>query len=89
MQTFSDTAAPSDYGFDAAIQFPPHRSSWPVNCMVEELDQSFEGQVYDYNRTKWMFIDELRESSSSHNIYPGVMPSWDNTPRRLINQAMG
>jgi lipopolysaccharide biosynthesis protein len=50
--------------------------------MVEGVDQSFAGHVYDYNRTKWSFLDELRELSSSRKVYPGVMPSWDNTARR-------
>ena len=82
MQTFSDTTPPSEYGFDAVIQFPPHHHSWPVNCTVEDLDKSFAGHVQDYNRTKWRYIDELGELNSSRNIYPGVMPSWDNTARR-------
>lgn len=88
MQTFSDTTPPGEYGFDAVIQFPPHQNSGPVNCMVEEMDESFAGQIYDYNRTKWRYIDGLRELNSSRNIYPGVMPSWDNTARRLSKSSI-
>jgi hypothetical protein len=81
-QTFGDTSHPKDYGFDAVIQFPPHTKSEPVNSLVEEVDKSFEGRIYDYNRTKQWFIDDLRALSLSRRVYPGVMPSWDNTARR-------
>lgn len=81
-QTFGDTKHPKEYGFDAIIQFPPHTKSEPVNSLVEEIDKSFEGQVYDYNRTKQWFLDDLRALSLSRRVYPGVMPSWDNTARR-------
>jgi lipopolysaccharide biosynthesis protein len=82
MQTFAFRKPPDEYGFDAVIQFPPHCNSLAVNSCVEEMGKSFSGFIYDYNQTKWGFIDELRELSSSRRIYPGVMPSWDNTARR-------
>jgi hypothetical protein len=88
MQTFSDRSSPTEYGFDGVIQFPPHIVSPPINGLVEGLDCSFRGQVYDYNRTKWSFIQELHELSSTQNMYPGVMPSWDNTARRQSKSSV-
>ena len=82
VQTFGDTTRPQEYGFDAAIQFPPHTNPEPVTGLIEEVDRSFEGHVYDYNRTKQWFIDDLRSLTLSRRVYPGVMPSWDNTARR-------
>jgi len=81
-QTFSDTSPASKYGFDALIQFPPHTEASPVTCLIEGLDESFEGRVYDYNQTKKCAMDEFRGLSRSQRVYPGVMPSWDNTARR-------
>jgi hypothetical protein len=82
MQTFGDTTPPQEYGFDAAIQFPPHTDPEPVTSLVEEVYKSFEGQLYDYNRTKQWFINDLHVLSLTRRVYPGVMPSWDNTARR-------
>lgn len=81
VQTFAFTKSPAEYGFDAVIQFPPHCNSSAVNSLVEDLDKSFAGHVYDYNQMKWGFMDELRELSLSRTVFPGVMPSWDNTAR--------
>jgi hypothetical protein len=81
-QTFEYRSPPHEYGFDAVIQFPPHTAVAPVLGLAKEVDRSFAGYVYDYNQTKWSFIHELSELSPSRRIYPGVMPSWDNTARR-------
>jgi hypothetical protein len=82
MQTFSHRTPPQDYGFDAVIQFPPHHTnSAHITGLAKGLDSSFAGGIYDYNKSKWFFIDELYQLSNSRRIYPGVMPSWDNTAR--------
>lgn len=81
-QTFANRTPPQEFGFDAVIQFPPHASCAPITSLAKGLNKSYAGHVYDYNQTKWSFIDELYQLSSSRRIYPGVMPSWDNTARR-------
>lgn len=81
-QTFAHRTHPHEYGFDAIIQFPPHASCVPITSLTKGVNKSFSGYIYDYNQTKWSFIDELYQLSSSRPIYPGVMPSWDNTARR-------
>jgi lipopolysaccharide biosynthesis protein len=81
-QTFAYRKAPEEYGFDAVIQFPPHANCPPITGLAKGLDKSFAGHIYDYNHTKWAFLDELYQLSPSRRIYPGVMPSWDNTARR-------
>lgn len=82
LQTFEYRSPPHEYGFDAVIQFPPHTNCAPINGLAKELNRSFSGHIYDYNQTKWSFIDELSQLSPSRRIFPGVMPSWDNTARR-------
>ena len=81
-QTFAHRTHPHEYGFDAIIQFPPHATCVPITSLTKGVNKSFSGHIYDYNQTKWSFIDELYQLSSSRPIYPGVMPSWDNTARR-------
>jgi replicative DNA helicase len=81
-QTFKHKTPPQEYGFDAVIQFPPHTNSGHILGLAQGLDPTFSGRIYDYNQTKWSFIDEFHQLSKSRLIYPGVMPSWDNTARR-------
>jgi len=81
-QTFEYRSPPHEYGFDAVIQFPPHTKCAPIIGIAKGVNRSFAGQIYDYNQTKWSFIYEMSELSPSRRIYPGVMPSWDNTARR-------
>jgi Glycosyltransferase WbsX/Methyltransferase domain len=88
MRTFADRAPAEQYGFDARIQFPPHISSPPINPIVPGLEKSFGGSIYDYTRTKWSFINELREPDEALDVYPGVMPSWDNTARRRSQSSV-
>ena len=88
MHTFGYRRPPQSYGFDAIIQFPPHTDCTPVTSQTKGLHKYFSGQVYDYDSTKWSFIDELNQLSSSRRVYPGVMPSWDNTARRRNKSAI-
>ncbi|MDD4913596.1 MAG: glycoside hydrolase family 99-like domain-containing protein [Methylococcales bacterium] len=79
--TSFDEGNPLEMGMDAAIQFPP-LSGKPqhINELIRVSDGRFAGQVYNYQssvngaafyeRPKWL-------------EYRGVMPSWDNTPRKL------
>jgi glycosyltransferase involved in cell wall biosynthesis len=79
LQSFS-IDDPAVYGFDAAVEFPP--LSFPVSpavASVESLAPGFAGGIYDY--------EELRDSAArrpdpAYTLFRGVMPSWDNTPRR-------
>ena len=81
-QTFAHRPHPHEYGFDAIVQFPPHATCVPITTLTKGVNKSFSGHIYDYNQTKWTFIDELYQLSSSRPIFPGIMPSWDNTARR-------
>src|SRR5438132_2736349 len=80
-QTFAHRTPPQDCGFDAVVQFPPHEGGAPSNRSVKRLNPGFSGDIYDYRQIKRGFIGDFYEQSSSRRIYPGVMPSWDNTAR--------
>lgn len=75
----ADGADPRGFGFDAAIEFPPHGLQVAdVTNQVEDLDQAFQGQVWDYvSGAKWALARPLPE----YTLLRGVMSGWDNTPR--------
>jgi GT2 family glycosyltransferase len=81
VQSFSEGVSPADYGFDAVVQFPPHLPSTPVTPVIREKAVDFTGYIYDYDEVRHRAIGQLRAPSSS-TLYPGVMPSWDNTARQ-------
>jgi len=71
---------PSDYGFDAAIEFPPNNSLPPcVTDLVKPLNKSFEANVFDWR----VFVERSRNyKKPKYMLFRGVCPSWDNTARR-------
>ncbi|MER8848740.1 MULTISPECIES: glycoside hydrolase family 99-like domain-containing protein [Mesorhizobium] len=75
-----EQANPADYGFDAAVEFPPNNSAPPdITDRVEGLVPKFGGRVYD-----WTVL--LRRSRNytkpDYVTFRGVCPAWDNTARR-------
>ncbi len=70
---------PSLYGFDAAIEFPPHR--YPVQAELSQplINTEYQGVLFDYVQTSENFI---RRTWPTYKLFKGVMPSWDNTARR-------
>jgi lipopolysaccharide biosynthesis protein len=45
----ADPIAPATYGFDAAVEFPPHRHNvWWLNARMVELNPDFRGIVTSY-----------------------------------------
>lgn len=71
---------PVQYGFDAAIEFPPNNSAPPnVTDQVEPLSSDFACTVYD-----WRILVERSRSyqAPGYKLFRSVCPSWDNTARR-------
>jgi len=79
---------PEYYGFDAVVQFPPHSHATPVTPLVEGIDPAFRGYIYDYSEIRRKFLNEIRHVPPGLLAYPGVMPSWDNTPRQLSRSTV-
>lgn len=71
---------PLDYGFDAAIEFPPNYVlPADITGQVEELDPGFRGSILDWNG----FLEASRKySRPDYTLYRTVCPSWDNEARR-------
>jgi len=75
-----ESAPPSDYGFDAAIEFPPNNSN-PVDITdhVEGLDPEFTGTVFDWT----VYPERSRDyPPCDYQLFRGVNPGWDNEARR-------
>jgi GT2 family glycosyltransferase len=71
---------PSDYGLDAAIEFPPNNSAPPeLTTKPAELSPEFVGHIYDWR----IFLKRSEEyETPPYTIFRGTCPSWDNTPRK-------
>ncbi len=71
---------PSRFGFDAAVEFPPHPfDSKLIIPPGRECNPPFQGTVHDFRQT---VLDYLTANSPGFTRFRGVMPAWDNTPRR-------
>jgi lipopolysaccharide biosynthesis protein len=78
-QSFS-AVDPAEYGFDAAIEFPPNNSGPPdVTDRIEKTNPDFRGVVYDWR----VFVERSRHyATPAYRLYRGVTPSWDNEARK-------
>lgn len=75
-----ESVDPSEYGFDAAIEFPPNNTAPPIiTTAIAGLSQEFRGTIYD-----WTALAQRSENyvSPTYPLFRGVCPSWDNTARR-------
>ncbi|KPK54641.1 MAG: hypothetical protein AMS22_05510 [Thiotrichales bacterium SG8_50] len=76
--SLSDSRPPAEFGFDAAVEFPPHGLAVPTTPPAE-TSADFRGVFYDYVATAKAF---RAKSTPPYRLFKTVMPSWDNTARR-------
>jgi glycosyltransferase involved in cell wall biosynthesis len=70
---------PRPLGFDALVEFPPHHfPRRSVRGRLPGLDPNFSGEIFDYGEG----VRALRPRDEEFPVHRGVMPRWDNTPRR-------
>jgi len=77
----SVSANPSQYGFDAAVEFQPDGLHFPKP--VRKLDQY--GGIYDY---KAVVEKMLAKPGTDYLRFPCVAPGWDNSARRKNNPTI-
>ena len=70
---------PASIGFDASVEFPPAGNGALIHPPGPLYNARFEGRVNDYRQ---MVRNYLGTEPLGHKRFRGVMPSWDNTPRR-------
>ena len=77
-----DIEDPRVFGFDAAIEFPPHklaRGLEPINDQLQIVNPDYAGYVIDYGSV----IERARQhKASGFDMIRGVFPSWDNEARK-------
>ncbi len=74
------TTDPRQYGFDAAVEFPPHKSYAPgLNSTVDIVNPHFKGRIFDYS---YLAEDSANIREEEYPLYRTVIPSWDNEARR-------
>lgn len=68
----------SQFGFDSGVEFPPHNLK--VRNVANQISfyEPFRGYVLEYQEIAQAYLDRQYQSS---NVFRGVFPSWDNTPR--------
>jgi glycosyltransferase involved in cell wall biosynthesis len=80
-QTWGDED-PRPFGFDAAVEFPPHKHALHaprMNAAVEMLDQGYDGNVGEYD----YFVKYATTAApTEYKLFPCVCPSWDNEARK-------
>lgn len=73
---------PEQYGFDAAVEFPPHTITNDCINITEKmklLDPKFSGYIFDFEE----FIRSKKYLKDLPYIhFKTVSPGWDNTARR-------
>ena len=79
MEAVDRKLQPSDFGFDACVEFPPHGRAVPAETTADIIKPDWRGYRYDYPQTVRAFC---RRDSVPYVRYPSVFPSWDNTPRQ-------
>lgn len=81
-----DIDDPRPFGFDIAVEFPPHRlrNMPPINTSLDFFDRGFRGEVLDYRET--VLLTALNKyDAKRQKPFPtlhGVMTGWDNDARR-------
>lgn len=81
-QTFGMTD-PAVYGFDAAMEFPPHGvHAQEIQAVIEPFAGDFNGKVYSYAETA---ENQSRALKRDYVLHRTAMSSWDNTARKGAN----
>lgn len=79
-QTFGCGEDTMDWGFEAAVEFPPH--SWYPEDLASPviLNPDFDGAAFDSEKK----IERIMSRPQPNYIlYRTIVPGWDNTARKL------
>jgi glycosyltransferase involved in cell wall biosynthesis len=85
------TFSAAQWGLDALVEFPPHHFPAPPvpKEQLSNLDivRGFKGTIHDLEEG----VERLLEAGpllADAPVFPTVMPSWDNTPRRGLGATV-
>lgn len=78
---------PTEYGLDAAVQFPPlnFKGVPEINEEVSGLHRDYQGHIREYNKV----ADYYRRSDSAvYRLFKCAALAWDNTARRKLQGSV-
>ena len=76
---------PLIYGFDAAVEFPPHNIGALDITNSKKTIEGFEGRIFSYAD---FMTKSLIPKKVNFDLYKTVFPGWDNTARRDNNASI-
>lgn len=76
-----DITDPRPYGFDAAVEFPPHQAKGvpPMTRKYKIINPEYHGNIFDYAQLAERYS---RQTESQFVNFKTVVPSWDNEARK-------
>ena len=78
---------PERYGFDASVEFPPHRlrKVRSARGLVPGVDRNFRGSLFDMRDVISQFACA---EEPLHRHFQCIAPAWDNTARKQHDGTM-
>jgi glycosyltransferase involved in cell wall biosynthesis len=71
---------PRQYGFDAAVEFPPHTSqATNITEAQQFINPYFSGMVYEYSD---LLRQEQAFQAPDYTVFKCAFPAWDNSARK-------
>lgn len=71
---------PREFGFDAAIEFPPNRiKATKIELGISYFQKPFDGKAYDWRK---LLALSSRYKQPKYKLFRSVCPAWDNSARR-------
>jgi lipopolysaccharide biosynthesis protein len=68
----------TQFEFDSGVEFPPHNLQCRNLARQIAFREPFRGYVVDYQEIAQAYLDRTYRHP---NVFRGVFPAWDNTPR--------
>lgn len=74
-----DIDDPRPFGFDAAVEFPPHQTAAvEITRRMSIMNPAYQGKIFDYRE----LADRPVNASEPFLNFRCVMPNWDNEARK-------
>ncbi|MBW2713743.1 MAG: glycoside hydrolase family 99-like domain-containing protein, partial [Deltaproteobacteria bacterium] len=78
---------PKSFGFDGAVQFPPHSLQKKKVARVRPsfYNKKYSGRIFSYNEAAQ---DSISTMASGEYAFPGIFMNWDNEARKPGNSLI-
>lgn len=71
---------PRDFGFDAAVEFPPHQThGTDIAKKFQIVNPNYAGSIHDYVT---IATSLGKHDEQDYRLFKTVMPAWDNEARK-------